>query len=695
MFENRIKIFVTACAVFLLLCVFRLMQMQLLKRAVFREKIAELKLEHGRHRQLKTIRGKILDRNDRILADNRLGFQLHIYYRLTCFWDERVRWVEQLKASQRGNSQKLERQIEDRLEDLKLIIDKCEQFGLDKTQIEAKIRTLNEKVWTLRTFLAWARNKPDPAIIEEYGNRITAVPAKVAISDFNKKFHSEEKRIRLISDVSVEDVDQSLQLLELKTDGDIFTAQLEFSGIDGVKILPQTQRVYKYGSVAAQTIGWVGPAQPEDEKLFGEDRLLRYLAGEVCGREDGTEYVCEAILRGKRGQLVYDIDQRLRSHSETKFGQDVKLTLDIELQKEIEQYIANCNYNYNCNAPMSAVVIDVVSGDILALVSKPGFDLNRVRFDYGRLATDSNQPLLNRALNAQYPPGSAIKPVILIAALESGKIRSDEIINCPARNAARGWPNCWIFNRQRIGHDDKWPNIARNALKGSCNVYFSRLAERIEPVVLQRWLYDFGFGRKLSLAPTDVNSAKYPRDFRQLAGVISSGISKGQYAGFEEIPALKEPDRRWFGIGQGDLRVTPLQVANMMATIARGGLYRQPRLFIDDEVISESVSLDISPETLEVVLDGLNAVVNESGGTAESAFSYADFAGQGVTVYGKTGSTEKPYNAWFAGFAEDQAGRSVAVALVIEGGQHGSTDACPPAREIIRFCIEAGYIGWN
>ena len=132
-----------------------------------------------------------------------------------------------------------------------------------------------------------------------------------------------------------------------------------------------------------------------------------------------------------------------------------------------------------------------------------------------------------------------------------------------------------------------------------------------------------------------------------------------------------------------------------MAAIARGGLYMPPRLFIEDGNDSESASTDlgISPETLEVLREGMNAVVNEVGGTAYKEFAPAGFSAMGIEVFGKTGSTEQPDNAWFAGFAEDSAGQSIAIAGVVEGGQHGSADAGPLARDIIQFCIEAEYIG--
>jgi cell division protein FtsI/penicillin-binding protein 2 len=101
----------------------------------------------------------------------------------------------------------------------------------------------------------------------------------------------------------------------------------------------------------------------------------------------------------------------------------------------------------------------------------------------------------------------------------------------------------------------------------------------------------------------------------------------------------------------------------------------------------------ISAGTLDVVRDGMSAVVNEPGGTAYKEFAYAGFAEQGINVFGKTGSTEQPDNAWFCGFAEDSTGKKIAIAVLVEGGQHGASDAAPLARDIIQFCIEAGYIG--
>jgi cell division protein FtsI/penicillin-binding protein 2 len=129
-----------------------------------------------------------------------------------------------------------------------------------------------------------------------------------------------------------------------------------------------------------------------------------------------------------------------------------------------------------------------------------------------------------------------------------------------------------------------------------------------------------------------------------------------------------------------------------MAAIARGGIYKSPRLFLGNAAADEQ-PLGVSPQNIQIVFDGMQAVVNEYGGTAYSAFKGNDFGDGGITVYGKTGSTEGQENAWFAGFAKDDLGRAISIALVVEQGQRGSRDAAPLARNILQLCRRAGYVG--
>jgi penicillin-binding protein 2 len=699
MYHKQIKIFAVLLTFFLLAFLLRLAQMQLLSNSFYRDKITKLKLQKSQSRQFKTVRGKILDRNGKVLAVDEPQFQLYITYGLSCLMDDRVREGNLLKAADKDNTGASEakalEKMDDGLEDLNQIVDKCARLGgISPSEIKAEIQKINDIIWKRRVFQAWRENFPSSEVFKNYKD-ITSIPDSVATADFEQKEPDPVKRLRLINKVDIAEMHQKWLLTELKTDDDIFTAQLEFSDIGDIQILAEGQRFYPFGSVAAQTIGWVGPAtQQADRELFADDKLASYLDDEVCGREDGVEYVCETTLRGRRGKIVYDIDREPIDETKAQLGGDVSLTLDIELQQKIEKRITDCNYNPRCRAPTAAVVIEVASGDILALVSTPVFDLNRIRRDYADVANDPNEPLRNRAINKQYPPGSAVKPLILIAGMESGKITENEVISCPAQAAPKGWPNCWIYNRYHSGHSDMWQNKARNAIKGSCNVYFSHLADRIEPQVLQEWLFKFGYGHASPL----VQGGDKERDFRQAAGQISTTPAQSTITAFEQLPPLAKSENRFFGMGQGNLRATPLQAANAMAAIARGGVYKTPQLFLTNDAArdeEQETSLGISAETLRVVYDGMYAVVNEPGGTAYNEFAAAGFHSQGIKVYGKTGSTEAPENAWFCGFAEDGKGRKIAIAVLVEGGQHGSSDAAPLARDIIQFCIEAGYIGKN
>jgi penicillin-binding protein 2 len=592
---------------------------------------------------------------------------------------------------------KVDEEIREKLEDLQLIIEKCSKFKrVEPNVIWEEIEKINDYVWDQRMFQAWRKRFPNSEVPDYYGG-ISSVPISRALADFKLKEPDPNMRDELASKIDILEMHENWPLLELKTDDAVFTAQLEFMDTEGLHILPKSHRFYPYGSVAAHTIGWVGPAtQKQDKELFEDDELLSYLEGEVCGREDGVEYVCETILRGRRGKLSHDIDGQLTGRTPTEFGSDVKLTLDIELQQRIEDYLLDYPHDPNCGPGMSAVVIDVGASDILALVSLPVYDLNRTRFDYVNLKDDDNKPLINRAINKQYPPGSVVKPLVLIAGLETGHTTPEEIINCPSLPAPMK-PNCWIYNQYHIGHDSKWANTARNAIKGSCNIYFSQLADRIEPEVLQKWLYKFGYGHDVLFLPDSlIDDAKTDvvRSFNQAPGKISSTNPRSKILSIEDIPSLKESDRRWFGIGQGELRVTPLQAANAMAAIARGGIYKRPRLLLESGN-SEGEDLGISLETLAVIYDGMSAVVNEFGGTAYTQFEpfLSTLAAEDVKVYGKTGSTEDPEHAWFGGFAQDSTQRKIAIAVIVEGGEHGSRDAAPLVLDIIQFCIEVGYIG--
>ena len=703
MYEKRVKVFIGICLAVLLLCLLRLAQMQLFADDSLQDEIARLMESRSLVKQFKTLRGKILDRQGEILAADMPQFQICLNYRLSCFLDERV-VIAKLAAAKAGDTNpslaEINRRVDDQRQDLQYIIDKCSLFGLSRRQIEDRVTALNDAVWNLRSFYCWARGNPDPNVIAKYKD-LNHVPLAEALASLARQYPDSAARNERIAKVTdIPEMSQDLPLVELKTEDEVFAAQqLECMDTNDVQILPTGRRYYPYRQAAAQTIGWVGPAtQSRDLTAFADDPLASYLKGEVCGREDGVEYACESLLRGRRGEVVYDIDRQLVRQTDTEFGQDVQLTLDIRLQEMIEQRLTDPKVNPEyARAPMAGAIIDVRSGDILALVSLPSYDLNSIRRDYDKLLADPNRPTTNRALCRLYPPGSVAKPVVLIAGLESHAITPEEPISCPATDPPTGWPKCLIWRQFKEGHDQKWINNARNATKGSCNVYFSHLADRIDARVLQEWFFRFGYGRELPLSCPDALSAgSIPRCLRQAPGEIGSTMATTADAeSVDQLPRLFDRDRKMFGIGQGNFRVTPLQVANAFATLARRGRCLPPRLFLSPQSApaAEPVDLPISPATLQVVYDGMSAVVNERGGSAYHAFAGSGLTQQGVTVYGKTGSTERPYHASFAGFAEDQEGAKIALALVVESGQRGGSDAAPLACEILKLCVEAGYLG--
>ncbi len=673
MFNKRLKIFIIIITLPLLVYIARLVEMQIVSRQYYQERIDELK--RGRSQQLKTIRGSIFDRNGVILAADEPKFQLCINYKLCSFLDKRV------------THRITEEEKKEKVEELKEIIQKCAQFkAVDPNEIEAEITRINNSIWVRRQFQAWRTSFPNSKILRE-ASKIESIPQSKAMADFAEKEPDPKRRQSLANKVDILEMHQNWPLVDLQNLEDVFAAQLAFLGVDGVPIIPRAVRVYPQGSAASQTIGWVSKPQEKDKKLFENKFLANYLEEDISGRE-GTEYVAESRLRGSRGKLVYDIDRKLVSRTPTRFGRDLHMTIDIELQKQIESILTDPTQNEYSHNPSAAVLIDVNNADILALASTPVYNLNRARYDFDDLQKDPNNPMLNRAIKEHYPPGSVIKPIILLIGLEEGKISPGNVIGCTGHKAPKYWPSCW----NKSGHDSQWQNMARNAIKGSCNIYFSRLANRIDSVVLREWLLKFGFGQRYDLHPrpdpnTDSNIKS--RRFKQVPGTISS----------ERVTDKIAPSaRRMFGIGQGNLRVTPLQVANVMATIARGGLHIRPRLFLPDanapDTVRKWTDLKISEQNLAVLHDGMYAVVNERNGTAYSkAFEHSGFDEQGVTVYGKTGSTQGIELAWFGGFAKDDSGRCIAIALVVEGGQHGSSDAAPLARDIIQFCIKLGYLG--
>jgi len=655
--EKRLKFFAFFCIVFVLIYIVRLMHMQLNAQSAWQAQLEKIKISKSTH--LASLRGRILDRKGRAIAENEACFSICMDYKLSRLADERFWIAQSLRYTDEEDRRKVRARYQQDFNSLNEAVYRLAEFkGCTCEQIIEQINTqINDPIWKLRLYLAGKRKFPNQKFEE-------------AVPDGNE-------RLRLASEIDIAEMHQPQPLVKLENEDQVVAAQLKFMNTDGIQIMPTDRRVYPYKNSAAQLIGWVRPWNPDDNEP--NDHSLGDMVG-FCG----IEYVCEPVLRGRPGKIVYNIDNEIVSTTERQLGKDVTLTIDIELQQKIENLLNSPDHYKTFGSAVGIVVIDVNSTDILAMISQPDFDLNTIRQNYGKLVNLKSKPLLNRNVAETYPPGSSAKPIMLAIGMAERKITADEVISCPSYSAPVGWPNCWIYRTLHYGHDVQWAydggNKARNAIKGSCNIYFSHLAARIEPRVMQQWLYDFGFGQ--DALQTTISD----RTFLQAAGNITSGRQTK-----DNFPQIESGERRFFGIGQGSFRATTLQVANAYAAIARNGFFKKSRIITTDPV-DPGHSLNLDDYVLSTLYDGMYAVVNESGGTAAEQFAGYGLEAKRIKVYGKTGSTERPYHAWFAGFAKDWQGNAIAFAVIVEGGQHGGSDAGPIARDIVFACIDLDYL---
>ena len=688
MYHYRLKILIMLCVGGLIIAVGRLMTLQTFQTKRARQELADMRIMSLKQRP--TVRGKILDRDGHPLAIDKPAFFLHISYQLTRYRDSRWKEAKILRSlNEEKTRDEVKRELEEKwkqpLEDLEQSIDLAWQLAdVSREEIEENIKRINDQIWELSRYIWWKRRN----------------------SEKNWSQYRQERKaisIRDIVTVDLQEMKKTYPLVELQTPQDLQRAQIELLRLKHLKIKSQAKRNYPYGPAACQIIGWVAPWRDSEAEIFKDDAYMSYTPGEVVGKF-GLEKVYEPVLRGRRGAVRHDIEGNLLERIKPKYGRDVRLTIDIDLQQKIETMLASSTLEGKASA---AVVLEVANNDILAMASTPVFDLNTIRQkkNYDRIfdQTNKKKPWEHKALERNYPPGSTAKPLILTAGLEERKITPGEVISCGYQPPPGSWPKCisqWKFHNP---HDNKWANNGRNAIRGSCNIYFSRLANRLDARDLQKWFFKFGYGQDIlpTFLPEDISEKEAAgRHIRQAHGNIIYGIQKEPYTDFSQvlpIPSRRMSEKRYWGIGQGNLRVTVLQTANALSAIARGGIYKQPRL-IDSAGDSinqpEEHALGISRRTLKVVRDGMWAVVNESGGTANRVFNKSPLRTErDMKIYGKTGSTQNPSMAWFECFAEEESGRAVVIVVLVEGGLTGSGEAAPLGEKILDLVNRAGYIG--
>jgi penicillin-binding protein 2 len=456
----------------------------------------------------------------------------------------------------------------------------------------------------------------------------------------------------------------------------------------GVDIQARLARQYPLGEVASHVIGYVGAVSESDLQRLD---VANYAGTGQTGKI-GAERAWEHLLHGSTGhrQLLVNAQGRMLQELERNKaapGRNVYLTIDLELQAVAEEALQGRRG--------AVVALDPRNGHVLALASVPGYDLNMFSMgistaQYRALQDDIDQPLFNRALRGQYPPGSTIKPMLALAGLHYNVLRPHDAIFCP------GWfslPNHSHRYRdwKKTGHGTV--NLQESVAQ-SCDVYYYRLAVSLGIERMHEFLGNFGLGK-----PT---------------GIDIPGEQPGLMPSREwKRSAFRQPqDQAWFpgetvitGIGQGYMLATPLQLAQAAAILGNRGKGFRPTLLaaIEDPITGERETfepqplppLNFAPQHVEEAVDSMIAVMHGPRGTAR-----ASARGSQWTIAGKTGTAQvigiaqgeeydeskvderhRPH-ALFISFAPAESPR-IAVGVLVENGASGSGAAAPIARIVM------------
>ncbi|HEU5316615.1 MAG TPA: penicillin-binding transpeptidase domain-containing protein, partial [Chloroflexota bacterium] len=434
-------------------------------------------------------------------------------------------------------------------------------------------------------------------------------------------------------------------------------------------------RSYPQGDAAGPLVGYVGQPTAEELKTLTPRGVL---ASDVIGRA-ALEAAVESLVAGQRGGRLTVVDPT-GAVAETltsvppRAGESVTTTIDLDVQREVEAILGD--------RIGSAIVIDPRSGAIRALASAPRYDPNLfVRGgDVGAVLNDSRQPLIARPLQGLYPPGSTFKVVTMAAALESGAFTPDSEFTCTGRWT--GLPglafDCWL----RTGHGAQ---RLVEGLTNSCNSVFYEIGKRLDEIdstLLPSMAARCGFGESTGVA-ADIEAPGVAPSPAWKQRVLRDGWSRG--------------DAVNMAIGQGQLLVTPLQLAAVYAAIATSGQGPGLRLLDRSTLPGGSVERRLpastrrvpwAPATFEAIRTGLRGVVAAPTGTAAFVFQGSPLA---ATVSGKTGTAEtsggQASHAWFACYAPFDAPKA-AVLVMLEHGGEGSAAAAPLARRILEAVLD-------
>jgi penicillin-binding protein 2 len=712
MFHRRLHVLLLVAVLAATALVARLYHLQILQGDDFR-RLAEAALQSPPE-PLQPVRGRILDRYGRTLVSDEPCYDVAIAYgalRMDPLFLSRLEQrtlmepaVRMLPPDERSSA--AHRIVRERIAAMWITLARAAEMSPSDLQrrrddISRRVEALRNYLWNIRAARGYEESLENLRLAED------------------EMFHP------ILRDVTL-DVRARIEL--------------DLSDVPWLRIQPSVRRTNDAAPSMCHLIGRIGQVSPEHmtDDPFRDEPLRRYLPGEQVG-VSGVERLGEFALRGVRGVRQRDRDGHTLLYVDPQDGRDIRLTIDQDLQERITNILAEAVAGRPHATGASCVVIDVSTRQVLALVSFPIFDPRRFDTHYRQWRDDSRtRPLLFRAVSAEYPPGSVLKPLALLAGLAAGVVDPGQTIECRGRLLPDidAW-RCWTTWRNLSPHG---PVAAVEALQHSCNIYFYTVGQRVGAERLTRF-----YRQVLQEGGGSDNPLRWSVGFIEER---PGHVPDADWMTARRGRGFTIGDARNFALGQGEIQLSPLQVANLFATIADGAV-RAPSILLDDPNSRPRMTIPfVTPHHWTIIRDGLYRCVNEYGGTAYHGARMDDLA-----VCGKTGSAQcvprvirrryvfqtadaqtvsvaaptleaarealglpasaKPISntiverwpnlpeselrrlshAWFAGYAPRHQPR-VALSLIIEFGGSGGQEAAPVAREVFRALMESpeGYL---
>lgn len=652
--ENRELVLSVILCIIAIIFVIQLFNIQIINGASYREQ-AENKIV--RTESISASRGEIYDRNGVLLATNKLTYNIE-FYRTKVGTDLTNNAIKDLVDILESNgdsvystfpiNNSLDNFSDEYLEDEELKNTFLSKIKLDSSASFNDVIDYYTKLYAIEDF--------------EYEDKIKIIKVKYEANLNGYSLFNSAIIAKNISKNSVAQIEE------------------QKSKLYGFNIVSVPQRYYISDDFACHILGYVSKINTtEYTKLKDGGYTINSMIGKA-----GVEESMENYLKGIDGvkKVVTDSLGNVTSETVTKeaeSGNNVTLTIDYRIQNVVENALKSTLQNLQSGAlsknPIpeaqsgSCVVLDVETGEVLAMASYPTYNINSFvngikTEQWNGLINDVQKPMFNRAISGTYSPGSTYKMLMGIAGLEAGGITVDELYTDPGIYPYAYQPKCWIYTAHHITHGTI--NLA-GALKGSCNSYFYEVGRRIGIEEIVKWAKNFGLGQK--------------------TGIELSGEASGNIAG-DGAKTWSLGDTLSASIGQSTNLFTPIQLANYISAIANGGTLNKVSLIknVGNDIKSVSLSdvanyskeftgvdfktkeLNIDSSYINAIKEGMYAVTTETGGTAADIF-----ADSKVEVAGKTGTAQVSSganNAIFVGFAPYDNPK-IAVVAIVEHGDEG------------------------